>query len=165
MDEVKFGIVGVGGIGTAHGRMMNATPRARITALCDIVPSQMDKFADKHMDVEVPFYDDFVDLCKDPNVDAIFVGTPNQVHVPVAREAVKQGKHVLCTKPLSDSADTAAILVEEAEASGVVNMMSLMMRFSDQVKYLGKLRDAGEFGDFYYARARSVRRSGIPDWN
>jgi predicted dehydrogenase len=165
MEEVKFGIVGVGGIGSAHGRAMLATPRARIVALCDIVPSQMEKFANKEMDEKVPFYEDFTDLCKDPTVDAIFVGTPNQVHVPVAREAVRQGKHVLSTKPLSDSAEAAAILVEEADASDVVNMMSLTMRFSDQVKYMKKLVQAGEFGELYYARARSVRRSGIPDWN
>ena len=164
MDEVRFAIIGVGGIGRAHGRAMLNTPRARIVALCDIVPSQMDIFA-KEMSEPAKFYTDFEELCKDPEVDAIFVGTPNQVHVPAALAAVRNGKHVLSTKPLSDSAEAAARLVDEAEAAGVVNMMSLTMRFSDQVQYLGKLCKSGEFGELYYARARSVRRSGIPDWN
>ena len=164
MDEVRFAIVGVGGIGTAHGRAMLQTPRARIVALCDIVPSQMDKF-ETLLDEPVKHYVDFQELCQDPEVDAIFVGTPNQWHVPVALEAVRQGKHVLSTKPLSDSKEAARQLVEEADASDVVDMMSLTMRFSDEVQHLRRLRDSGAFGDLYYAKARSIRRSGIPDWN
>ena len=46
-----------------------------------------------------------------------------------------------------------------------LQMMSLSTRFADAVQYLGRLVRAGEFGELYYARARSIRRSGIPDWN
>jgi predicted dehydrogenase len=104
-------------------------------------------------------------MCRDPEIDAVFVGTPNQWHVPIALEAVKNDKHVMVTKPLADSEESARELVEAAEAAGVVNMMSLSTRFAEEVRYLGGLVDAGEFGELYYARARSVRRSGIPDWN
>ena len=78
--------------------------------------------------------------------------------------AVKAGKHVMVTKPLSDSEAAARELVEAAETAEVVNMMSLSTRFSGNVQYLGQLAQQGVFGDLYYARARSVRRSGIPDW-
>ena len=61
MDEVRFAIVGVGGIGRAHGRAMLKTPRARIVALCDIVPSQMDIF-EKEMDTTPKRYTDFNEL-------------------------------------------------------------------------------------------------------
>ena len=46
-----------------------------------------------------------------------------------------------------------------------LQMMSLSTRFADAVQYLGRLVQAGEFGELYYARARSIRRSGIPDWS
>jgi predicted dehydrogenase len=46
-----------------------------------------------------------------------------------------------------------------------VNMMSLSTRYSDEVRYLGTLRQQEAFGPIYYARARSVRRSGIPNWS
>jgi predicted dehydrogenase len=104
-------------------------------------------------------------MCHDPEIDAVFVGTPNQLHVPVALEAIRNGKHVLVTKPLADSEATARKLVEVAEAAGVVNMMSLSTRFAAPVIYLGKLIQHRELGELYYARARSIRRSGIPDWN
>ncbi|OPZ15002.1 MAG: putative oxidoreductase YcjS [candidate division BRC1 bacterium ADurb.BinA364] len=104
-------------------------------------------------------------MCRDPEIDAVFVGTPNQLHVPVALEAVRNGKHVLVTKPLADREEAAAELVQTAEAAGVVNMMSLNHRFSESSLYLQAQARAGVFGEIYYARARSVRRNGIPAWN
>jgi predicted dehydrogenase len=163
MKEVRTAIVGMG-IGRPNGRAIAAHPRGRVVALCDLVEERMDAFA-QELSTECRFYTDYKEMCCDPEIDAVFVGTPNQLHVPVALEAVRQGKHVMVTKPLADSEEAARQLVEAAEAEGVVNMMSLSTRFADQVRYLGKLAHDGDLGELYYARARSVRRSGIPDWN
>jgi len=161
--KVRVGIVGMG-IGRANGRAISRNPRGEVVALCDLIEERMKDFA-KELPGEVKFYTDYREMCKDPDVDAVFVGTPNQLHVPVALEAVRNGKHVLVTKPLADSEKAAATLVEEAEKAGVVNMMSLSTRFSRTCLYLGDLARKGFFGELYYARARSVRRSGIPAWN
>jgi predicted dehydrogenase len=160
---VGIAIVGMG-IGRHNGRGFAHDPRSRIVALCDLEEDRMKDFA-KELPHGVRFFTDFRALAKDPEVDAIFVGTPNQMHVPVALEAVKNGKHVMITKPLADSEPGARELVAAAESAGVGNMMSLSTRFSDEVAYLGSLREQGAFGPLYFARARSVRRSGIPDWS
>ncbi len=160
---VRVGVVGMG-IGRPNGRALEHNPRGQVVALCDIIEERMHDFA-KEFDHELKYYTDYREMCKDPEIDAVFVGTPNQVHVPVALEAVKNGKHVLSTKPLADAEGPAKELVAAAEAAGVVNMMSLSMRFSNEVKYLKTLAEQHAFGELYYARARSIRRSGIPDWN
>jgi predicted dehydrogenase len=162
VSEVRFGIVGMG-IGKANGRAIAKDPRGRVLALCDLAPERMAEFA-AELPGPVKQYTDHEAMCADPEIDAVFVGTPNQYHVPVALAAVEAGKHVMVTKPLSDSEAAARRLVEAAEAAGVVNMMSLSMRFGGGVQYLGQLARGGAFGELYYARARSVRRSGIPDW-
>ncbi len=162
--KVRVGIVGTGGIGCQNGRALERNERCEIVALCDIIPERMDTF-EAELGRDVKKYPDFRDLCKDGEVDAVFVGTPNQVHVPPAVEAVRNDKHVMCTKPLADAAKPAAKLVRAAEAAGVVNMMSLSTRFSRACRYLHARVTEGFFGDIYYARARSVRRSGIPNWN
>ena len=165
MPEKKVRVCVVGmGIGKPNGRALAKNDRGEVVALCDLIPERMEEFA-RELPGEQKFYTDYKEMCKDPDIDAVFVGTPNQWHVPVALEVVKNDKHVMVTKPLSDSEEAAQKLVEAAEASGVVNMMSLSTRFSDQCQYLGKLAREGYFGDLYYARARSVRRSGIPAWN
>jgi predicted dehydrogenase len=161
--EVRTAIVGMG-IGRPNGRAIAQNPRGRVVALCDLMEDRMAEFA-KELPEPVKFYTDYVEMCRDPEIDAVFVGTPNQWHVPIALEAVRRGKHVMVTKPLADSEGSARRLVEAAEAAGVVNMMSLSTRFADPVRYLGDMAQRGDFGELYYARARSVRRSGIPDWN
>lgn len=161
--KVRAAVVGMG-IGRPNGQAIARNPRGQIVALCDIVEERMKDFA-KQLPEEVKFYTDYKKMCKDPDIDAVFVGTPNQLHVPIALEAVQNGKHVMVTKPLADSEKAAAKLVEAAESAGVVNMMSLSTRFGDTCIYLGNLARQGYFGELYYARARSVRRSGIPAWN
>ncbi len=163
MKEVRAAIVGMG-IGRPNGQAIARNPRGRVVALCDLVDERMQAFA-KELPAPVKLYTDYQKLCRDPEVDALFIGTPNQWHVPIALEAVRQGKHVLITKPLADSESAAAELVAAAEAAGVVNMMSLSTRFGAECRYLGRLAAQGYFGEMYYARARSIRRSGIPAWN
>lgn len=163
MQEVRVAIVGMG-IGRYNGRALAITPRTQIVALCDLVPERMEEFA-QELPNPVRYYTDFFQVCQDPEVDAVFVGTPNQLHVPIALEAIRQSKHVLITKPLAESVQSARTLVEAAEASGLVAMMSLSTRFADDVQYLGSLARAGDFGELYYGRARSIRRRGIPAWN
>jgi predicted dehydrogenase len=152
------------GIGRPNAKAIARNPRGRVVALCDLVEERMLDFS-RDLPEPVRFYTSYQELCRDPEIDAVFVGTPNQWHVPVALEAVRHGKHVLVTKPLADSEDAARELVEAAEAEGVVNMMSLSTRFADSVQYLGRMARRGEFGELYYARARSIRRSGIPSWS
>jgi predicted dehydrogenase len=152
------------GIGKANGRAISRNPRGAVAALCDLNEERMRSFA-AELPEPVTLYTNYVEMCRDPMIDAVFVGTPNQLHVPVALEAVRQGKHVLVTKPLADSVHAARQLVEAAEAAGVVHMMSLVTRYSAATQHLAYMAANGGFGEIYYARGRSVRRSGIPSWN
>ena len=166
-QKVRLGVVGMG-IGRPNARAVARNPRGEVTALCDLVPALMDDFAKDLVGFGNPDpkrYTSYEEMCRDPEVDAIFVGTPNQLHVPVALEAVRNGKHVIVTKPLADSEAAARELVAEAERAGVVNMMSLSTRFGPGTTFLRQQAEQGTFGELYYARARSVRRNGIPAWN
>jgi predicted dehydrogenase len=161
--RVRVGVVGMG-IGRPNARAIARNPRGRIVALCDLLVDRMEEFA-KELPNDVRLYTSYEEMCRNPDIDAVFIGTPNQLHVPVALEAVRNGKHVLVTKPLAHSEGAARELVHAAEQAGVVNMMSLSMRFSASCIYLQQHARQGTLGELYYARARSVRRNGIPAWN
>ena len=163
--KARVAITGMG-IGRPNGQAIARNPRGEVVALCDLVEDRMKDFANSLPNKDgIKFYTDYKVMCKDPDIDAVFVGTPNQWHVPIALEAVRNGKHVMVTKPLADSEQAALKLVEAAESAGVVNMMSLSTRFDRNCMYLGKLARDNFFGEIYYARAKSIRRSGIPAWN
>ena len=134
MDKVRVAIVGMG-IGRPNGKAFSANPRGEIVALCDLDEDRMKDFA---LDLPNPvkYYTDYKIMCQDSDIDAVFVGTPNQWHVPVGLEAVRHGKHVLVTKPQADSETAARRVVDEAEEIGVVNMMSLGHRFGDACQHL-----------------------------
>ena len=160
---VRVGIIGMG-IGRPNALAIAKNPRGAVVALCDLVEEKMKPFA-AQLPNEVKLYTDYKKMCRDPEIDAVFVGTPNQLHVPMALEAVKHDKHVLITKPLADAERPAARLVAAAEKAGVVNMMSLNQRFSPASVFIQQRAREGFFGELYYARARSFRRNGIPAWN
>lgn len=109
VNEVRVAIVGMG-IGKANARGFLNTPRARIVALCDIAEERMHKLAaELKLSEPLAMYTDYREMCRDRSIDAVFVGTPNQFHVPVALEAVRHDKHVLVTKPLADAVAPRAI--------------------------------------------------------
>jgi predicted dehydrogenase len=161
MAQVRVGLAGMNVIGLPMGRAVVGSPRGELVALCDVVEERMQAFA-ATLPQTPRQYRDYAELCRDPEVDAIMIATPNQWHVPIALEALRHDKHVLIIKPLADSLPAAEQVVAAAEATGAVNMMSLSTRFGASVQHLGQLQQQGTFGDIYYARARSVRRSGIP---
>ena len=163
MNMVRVAVVGMG-IGRPNGKALATNPRGRVVALCDLVEDKMKDFA-KDLPEPPKLYTDYRQMCRDREIDAVFIGTPNQWHVPIALEAVRRGKHVMITKPLANALAPARKLVEAQEKSGLVGMMSLSTRFGAPAQTLGAMARRGEFGDLYYARARSIRRSGIPDWS
>ncbi len=164
MQELRVGIIGMG-IGRANAIALDSSPRCRVTALCDILPERMPEIAAQIPSQPDLFFTDHRELCASDEVDAIFVGTPNQFHVPVAMDVLNAGKHVMVTKPLADALQPAEDLVALAESTGLVNMMSLSTRYSPAVQFLGHQVQQGAMGEIYYARARSVRRDGIPAWS
>ena len=119
-DRPRVGVVGNGGIARAHAKGLK--PLADIVAIADVDQQRLEKYNGEHAGGKAQQYTDYREMCRDPEIDAIFVGTPNQLHVPMALEAVRRDKHVLITKPLADSERAAARLVAAAEKAGVVNM-------------------------------------------
>lgn len=63
-------------------------------------------------------YTDYRKMGRDPEIAAVFVGTPNPWHVPVTLEAVRRNKHVMVTNPLADGEPPARRLVKAADQTG-----------------------------------------------
>ena len=65
-------------------------------------------------------------MASDPDVDAIYIGTPNQTHCDYAIAGLKAGKHVLCEKPLAINSQEGRRMVEVARASGCLLMEAMV---------------------------------------
>jgi len=94
-------------------------------------------------------------------------GGPNALHAEPTTAAVRNGKHVLCEKPLGRTAGEARSIWVEAERAGVVHMCGFNYRFVPAVRLARELLEAGELGELYHFRARYLQSWGIdapPSW-
>jgi predicted dehydrogenase len=93
------------------------------------------------------------ELCQSPDVDAVFVTTPNSSHLADVLAAVKSGKPVLCEKPLGMNSDECRQMVEAARKAGVLFGVAQCFRFEDSTNRLRDRVAAGDIGRVTFARS------------
>ena len=74
-------------------------------------------------------YGSYDELLRDPEVEAVYIATPNNLHYENARDCLEAGKHVLCEKPFTTSAEQAEALYALAEQKGLFVMEAFWVRF------------------------------------
>jgi predicted dehydrogenase len=89
----------------------------------------------------------------DPMIDAVVVATPMSTHHQLVRDAILSGKHVLCEKPLCETAKEGEELVELAEANHRLLMVGHVFLFNPGIERLRELLHSGELGRLYYLAA------------
>jgi predicted dehydrogenase len=158
--KVRIGIVGAGNIGRCHADSLQDTTGGEIAAICDVHEGRAKALAKK---IEAPqVYTDYRDMLATGNVDAVWVCTPNNLHMPIALAAIRAGMDVVCEKPIAMNAREARRMVAAADAAKKILMIAQSSRYTSAAQYLKKLAQAGDFGDIYYGKALWLRRSGIP---
>ena len=88
----------------------------------------------------------YEDLLADDSIECVYIALPNSLHGEWTRAAIEAGKHVLCEKPLTPTAEEARSLFELAEERGVVLMEAFMYRHHPKTRKLRELCESGEIG-------------------
>lgn len=144
---VRIGIIGLGRISASHIDGIKKAGGAEITAICDIDSEKLQTIGDTLCIPESHRFTDYHDLICCPEVDAVEICTPNYLHVPMAIDAAKAGKHVQVEKPIGiSSTDGIDQLLAAVEENGVVNMMDFSYRFRAAVRYAKHLLEQGKLG-------------------
>lgn len=125
---IKLAIVGTGGMANAHANAFKEIPGCKLVAGVDINEDRAREFCDRH---GIPAaYGSVEELLKKCDFDAASVVTPDNFHVSCALPLVKDGKHVLCEKPIAPTAPEGFKLVKAAEQAGIINMINFSYRNS-----------------------------------
>ena len=90
---------------------------------------------------------DWRDLVARDDLDVVAIVTSNAMHHPVAIAALESGKHVLCEKPLANTAEQCAEMVAAAERTGLGHGLGHYMRFAEPIQTVRRLIDEGEIGE------------------
>lgn len=97
-------------------------------------------------------FDSIEAMCASPDVDAIFVATPNRYHLANVLTAIRCGKPVLVEKPMAMNADECRQMVLTARNAGVMLGVAQVMRFYETLRVLRARVNAGEIGTPVFAR-------------
>jgi 1,5-anhydro-D-fructose reductase (1,5-anhydro-D-mannitol-forming) len=154
-SSVRWGIVGLGRIaGTEIAPAITASPFGVLRGVVSRDQDRARAFARRHAAARaLVSYDD---LLADPEVDAVYIATPNALHADQVVAAAAAGKQVLCDKPLGLSAADARRAVAACEAAGVRLGITFQTRFHDN---FGRFRDVVQDGSLGEIRAVQVEMS------
>ena len=124
---VRFGIIGTGRISDWVLKGAAQDPRIKVAAVCSRTAEAAEAFIARNpMAAGAKIYTSVEAMTSDPQVDAIYVGTPNQTHCEYTMTSLKAGKHVLCEKPLALNAAEGRRMIEAARESGCLLMEAMV---------------------------------------
>jgi myo-inositol 2-dehydrogenase / D-chiro-inositol 1-dehydrogenase len=139
---VRIGLLGAGRIGRIHGGNIAAHPRARLAAVADAVPAAAEALAaaaGSHVR-------DVGSILEEPEIDAVVICTPTDLHAELIERAAKAGKAVFCEKPVDLDARRIRQCLEVVAGAGSTLMIGFNRRFDPSFSALRKRLAAGEIG-------------------
>ena len=161
---IRIGLVGYGFMGRTHSNAYSQVSHFFHTehvpvrqAVCGRSSEKVKAFAEKwgYAHTET----DWKKLVERDDIDAIDICTPNDSHHDIALAAIKNGKMVLCEKPLALHGAQGEEMVKAMEESGLPNLVWYNYRFLPAVTLAKKIVDAGELGRVFHYRANFLQ-----DW-
>jgi predicted dehydrogenase len=125
----RIGVVGAGGLGYHHVRILRDMPEFRLSGFVDARPERAAQVA---RELEVPAYADLATLLDD--VDAVTIVVPTPTHFEIAREALTRGKHVMIEKPITTTVEQADELLAIAQRTGALIQTGHVERFNRAIR-------------------------------
>lgn len=162
--QLRIGMVGYGFMGRTHSnaykRLNDFFPvehRPVLKAICGRNAEKAEAFAKNwgYERVET----DWRNLVRANDIDLIDIGTPNDTHFEIAIEAARNGKMVLCEKPLAMNVAQAEEMTRAVETAGVPNMVWFNYRRVPSIALAKQIIDEGRIGRSFHYRATYLQ-----DW-
>jgi predicted dehydrogenase len=150
-NVLRWGIIGPGKISDKFVEDLSRMPQHAIVAVASRDGMKARHFAVRH---QIPkSYDQHTALFNDQNIDIVYIGTPHHVHADLSIQAMKNGKHVLCEKPLAVNKQQVQEMILCSKENNVFLMEALWSRFNPSiVDILSRIKN-GEIGDVNYIHA------------
>ncbi|RCK68322.1 gfo/Idh/MocA family oxidoreductase [Desertihabitans brevis] len=147
---VRVGLIGAGGIASAHLLGYHAhAEKIAVAAVAEVDPAVRQRRGEE---LGVPVYDSYLEMLADADVDAVDICLPHHLHRDAIVAAARAGKHILCEKPLCLTAEEAAEVQRAVTEHGVTLMCAHNQLFLPTVAKAKELLDSGLLGRVYEVR-------------
>ena len=142
--EINVAFIGCGGICGPHLRSMKRIEGVKVKVFCDPDTARARTRAGEYGIGEPETETDYKAVLKREDIDSVHILTPHHMHVPMIREALAAGKHVICEKPLAIVKKDARDLMEETE--GMPLGLVFQNRYNPATKEALRIIRSGEMG-------------------
>ncbi|MCB9050850.1 MAG: Gfo/Idh/MocA family oxidoreductase [Lewinellaceae bacterium] len=144
-ESPKLGVALLGLGNYATNQLAPSFAHTRHCRLAGIVtgsPEKADSWKKRYQipDNNIYDYDNFDSIKDNPDIDVVYVVTPNALHLPFAARAARAGKHVICEKPMEISVGRCRQMIEACEKAGVKLQIGYRLQydpFHQELKRLG----------------------------
>lgn len=144
-----IGVIGCGRISAKHFPALCSLENVRVKYACDLIKEKAEKAKETYKKIDI-VTTDYHDVLNDPEVDAVYVLTPNFAHYTVTIDALKAGKHVFCEKPITISYALSLEMANEAKKQGKMLDIGVCNRYHASVERLRAMNENGDFGKIYH---------------
>lgn len=151
---LRIGVIGCGYWGPNLIRNFSQLNGSNVVMCSDLSSKRLEHM--KSLYAQIDTSEDFHDILRRDDVDAVVVATPPQTHRDIALAALQAGKHVFVEKPLALSVEEGSDLVAAAKRSGLTLMVGHTFVYTAAVNKIKGLIDAGELGDIFYISSTRV---------
>jgi predicted dehydrogenase len=138
---LHIGIIGCGGIGTHHARVLSEMKDVALVGVADLVREKADKLAH---DLFTTAFGDYRDLI--PYVEAVMVCTPPYERAAIVADCAQAGVQIFVEKPLALNLETADRMIEAVERAGVILMVGYVLRFTHPFQIMHETFASGKLG-------------------
>jgi predicted dehydrogenase len=161
---LRVAIMGLGGYGTRVAEAMKTSTRAKLVGVISGTPSKIKDWQTKFGIPEKNCYNyqNFDEIRKNPDIDAVYVITPNALHKDQTIRVAKAGKHVICEKPMAVNAKDAQDMVDACASANVKLLIGYRMHFEPKTLEIIRMRNAGELGNIMFFQGLTGFRIGDP---
>lgn len=138
--------MGMAGLGVASTQILPAVsklPYIQVTAAADVRKDALEKFR-REYDAEV--FPSFDEMCKSPNVDFVYVATPNELHAKHVITAAEHGKHAIVEKPMAVTLEECEAMNAAAEKNRTKLLCGHTHSFDPPVRKIREIIRSGELG-------------------
>lgn len=161
-DTVRVAIIGLG-FGAEFIPIYQKHPQAEMYAICQRNKERLQQVGDTF---GVPVrYHRYEDVLADPNVDFVHINTPIPDHAWMSIEALKAGKHVMCTVPMATTIEDCRRIVELVHETKLKYMMAETVVYSREFLFIKEMYTKGELGRIQYLQASHTQdMDGWPEY-
>jgi UDP-N-acetylglucosamine 3-dehydrogenase len=148
---VKVGVIGLGQMGQIHARIYQKMSNVDLVAICEYSDERRTKAQEEF---GCKTYKHYKEMLTDPEIDAVSIVLPDNLHREAVEIAVQNKKHILLEKPLAKELADGKAMYEITKDYDKVFTVGFLLRFDPRFSMIKRALDEGELGDIIHLYCR-----------